>query len=284
MIQLQSLDNAASASQTSDFSHRDLIASLERGFRVLRAFDQDSVEMTPSDVARKTGMPRAATRRVLLTLCDLGYAITDGKHFRLTPKVLDLAHGYLAKTRIRQAIAPIMRDTVSAINDTCILAIRDGTDSIAVGCWNATSFGAVNVNLGLRVPLYVSTPGRLILADLPPRQFAEYLETVTLQKFTSHTVISKQSLIEQIAIIREQGYALGREEFELGVYALSVPVKSPAGRTLAALTAVGNVARVQSAESVEHRIAVLRATAVSLHRSLPDTPDFTADLQLSMDT
>jgi IclR family pca regulon transcriptional regulator len=261
--------------------HGDLISSLERGFRVLRVFDQNAVELTPSEVARQTGLPRAATRRVLLTLCDLGYAISDGKHFRLTPKVLDLAHGYLAKTRIRYLIDPVMRDTVSLINDSCVLAIRDGADSITIACYNSTSFGAINVNLGLRIPLYVSTPGRVLLANLSAPELADYLSSVTLEPFTNRTVTSKRALREQIVHIRDEGSAVGKEEFELGVYAVAVPLKTRSGKSVAAITCLGNVAKIQTQDAIDHRIKLLSQAAERLSQMLPDTADITTDLEFS---
>jgi IclR family pca regulon transcriptional regulator len=271
-----------SAKSPSKVKQRDLISSLERGFRVLRVFDHNSVQMTPSEVARKIDVPRAATRRVLLTLCELGYAISDGKHFRLTPKVLDLAHGYLAKTRVRDLLDPLLRETSTAINDSCVLAIRDGDDSITIACGNSSSFGAVSVSPGLRIPLFVSTPGRLLLASLPERGLSEYLAGVKLRRFTQRTVMSKAALHEQIDRIRAQGYALGREEFELGVYALAVPVKSAQGKTIAALGCIGNVAKLVTPDAIESRVTQLTKAAERMIRLLPDNPDFTADLQNSI--
>ena len=273
--------NTKSTKDPSKVKQRDLISSLERGFRVLRVFDQNSVQMTPSEVANKINVPRAATRRVLLTLCELGYAISDGKHFRLTPKVLDLAHGYLAKTRIRDLLDPLLRETTGAINDSCILAVRDGNESITIACSNSTSFGAVSVTPGLTIPLFVSTPGRLLLASLPERGLSEYLASVKLQRFTQRTVMSKGALHEQIERIRAQGYALGREEFELGVYALAVPVKSGPGTTVAALGCIGNVAKIATQEALESRVMLLKKAAERMTKLLPDSPDFTADLQNS---
>ena len=72
------------------------VQSLERGLAVIRAFGADDPELTLSDVARRTGLTRAAARRFLLTLTDLGYVRTDGKQFALTPRVLDLGYAFLS--------------------------------------------------------------------------------------------------------------------------------------------------------------------------------------------
>ena len=62
---------------------------------MIRAFGPEDPELTLSDVARRTGLTRAAARRFLLTLADLGYVRTDGKRFALTPRVLELGYAYL---------------------------------------------------------------------------------------------------------------------------------------------------------------------------------------------
>ena len=86
---------------SSEMESADFVASLARGLAVIRAFGHDAHEMTLTEVARRTGLTRATARRFLHTLARLGYAASaDGKHFRLTAKVLDLlkrAGGVTAK-------------------------------------------------------------------------------------------------------------------------------------------------------------------------------------------
>ena len=72
------------------------VQSLARGLSVIRAFDARTPEMTLSDVARSTGLTRAAARRFLLTLVDLGYVRFDGNMFKLAPRVLSLGYAYLS--------------------------------------------------------------------------------------------------------------------------------------------------------------------------------------------
>jgi IclR family pca regulon transcriptional regulator len=72
------------------------VQSLERGLAVIRAFDAAHPQRTLSEVARETGLTRAAARRFLLTLADLGYVRADARRFALTPRVLDLGYAYLS--------------------------------------------------------------------------------------------------------------------------------------------------------------------------------------------
>src|SRR4029453_2348582 len=82
------------------------VQSLERGLAVIRAFGAEDPELTLSDVARRTGLPRAAARRFSLTLTDLGYVRTDGKQFALTPRILELGYAYLSSLTLPEIAEP----------------------------------------------------------------------------------------------------------------------------------------------------------------------------------
>src|SRR4051794_9000950 len=94
---------------TPDDEHRgNFVQSLERGLAVIKAFDAENPELTLSDVARRTGLTRAATRRFLLTLVELGYVRTDGRLFALRPRVLELGYAYLSSLSLPEIALPHM--------------------------------------------------------------------------------------------------------------------------------------------------------------------------------
>ena len=72
----------------------DFVQSLQRGLAVIRAFDGESRTLTLGEVATATGLARAAARRFLLTLVDLGYVRVDARLFELSPRVLELGRAY----------------------------------------------------------------------------------------------------------------------------------------------------------------------------------------------
>ena len=66
------------------------VQSFARGLEVIRSFSADAPEQTLSEVAARSGLTRAGARRFLLTLQTLAYVEGDGKHYRLTPSILEL--------------------------------------------------------------------------------------------------------------------------------------------------------------------------------------------------
>ena len=114
---------------TSAAREPHFVRSLERGLAVIRVFGADRPELTLSQVAEACGLTRAAARRSLLTLADLGYVGTDGRHFRLTPRVLELGYAYLAGLTLPQLAGPHLRHLVEQTGSRPRCA-----------CWTATTW------------------------------------------------------------------------------------------------------------------------------------------------
>src|SRR3546814_9738043 len=70
------LESKASEEQGS----RHFVTALARGLAVIQAFDHTRPRMTLAQVAQVVNLPRAAARRSLLTLMDLGYVARSEEH------------------------------------------------------------------------------------------------------------------------------------------------------------------------------------------------------------
>ncbi len=83
----------------------DFIQSLQRGLLVINSFSRDHPSQTLSEVAERTGLTRATSRRILLTLTELGYVDQKGRAFALTPRVLDLGYSFLSSFHVVEIAA-----------------------------------------------------------------------------------------------------------------------------------------------------------------------------------
>src|SRR4051794_33761327 len=145
----------------------DFVQSLERGLAVIRAFDADRPELTLSDVARATGLPRAAARRFLLTLAELGYVRGDGGRFSLRPRVLELGYAYLSGLGLPEVAQPHMEALVARVNESCSMSGLDDTDVVYVVRVPTRRIMAITLAVGTRLPAYATSMGRVLLAALP---------------------------------------------------------------------------------------------------------------------
>src|ERR1700758_4396531 len=117
----------ATESRNSDF-----VQSLERGLAVIRAFDAEHRDLALSDVARSTGLTRAAARRFLLTLVKLGYVNYSQGRFSLRPRVLELGYAYLSSLSLPEVAQPHMEALVAQVNESCSISVLDETDIVYV--------------------------------------------------------------------------------------------------------------------------------------------------------
>src|SRR3954465_6633270 len=164
------------------------VQSLERGLAVIRAFDAEHPELTLSDVARATGLTRAAARRFLLTLTDLGYVRSDGRLFMLTARVLELGYAYLSALSLPEVAEPHLEALVAEVRESSSLSVLDGDDIVYVARVPTSRIMRVAINVGTRFPAYATSMGRVQLAGLPEAELDAYLERAELRRLTPHTL------------------------------------------------------------------------------------------------
>jgi IclR family pca regulon transcriptional regulator len=211
------------------------VQSLERGLAVIRAFDAQRPELTLSEVARLCDLTRAAARRFLLTLTDLGYVRTDGRLFRLTPRVLELGYAYLSSLSLPEVAAPHLERLVEEVHESSSMCVLDRDDVVYVARVPTARIMTVAINVGTRFPAYATSMGRVLLAALPPPALAEYLGRVELRRLAPRTVATADALGAELARVREQGYAIVDQELEEGLRSVAAPVRDRTGVVVAAI-------------------------------------------------
>ena len=220
------------------------VQSLARGLSVISAFGPDTPELSLSDVARATGLTRAAARRFLLTLVDLGHVRQDGKLFRLTPRVLTLGYAYLSSLSLPGIAEPHLEQLVREVHESSSMSVLDGHDIVYVARVPTSRIMTVAINVGTRFPAYATSMGRVLLAGLDAPALDEHLATLDLEQFTDRTVTSLGDLRARIDETRAQGYALVDQELEHGLRSIAAPVRNRHGKVVAAVNVSSHVSRV----------------------------------------
>ncbi|MCO8271461.1 helix-turn-helix domain-containing protein [Actinoplanes sp. TRM 88003] len=238
------------------------VQSLERGLAVIRAFDAEHAELTLSEVARICDLTRAAARRFLLTLADLGYVRTDGRLFSLTPRVLELGYAFLSSLSLPEVVAPHLERLVAQVHESSSLSILDGDDIVYVARVPTSRIMAVSINLGTRFPAYATSMGRVLLAALPPADLDAYLARAELTRLTAKTLTTPAALHTELTRVAAQGYAIIDQELEKGLRAIAAPIHDRAGAVAGAVNISVHAARA-TVEAMRRRLLppLLAATA-----------------------
>lgn len=225
------------------------VQSLERGLAVVRAFSAERPEMTLSEVARVTGLTRAAARRFLLTLVDLHYVHTDGRVFWLSPRVLELGHAYLSSLSLPEVAEPHLERLVAQVRESSSVSVLDGEDVIYVARVPVSRIMTVSINVGTRLPAHRTSMGRVLLAA----QGAQPDDPV---------------LREKLERVRRDGYALVDQELEEGLRSIAVPIHDRGGAVVAAMNLSTHAGRRTIDAMRRELLPPLRETAARIEADL----------------
>jgi IclR family pca regulon transcriptional regulator len=244
------------------------VQSLERGLAVIRAFGPEDPQLTLADVARRTNLTRAAARRFLLTLVDLGYVRFDGKHFALTPRVLDLGYAYLSSLSLPEIAEPHLERLAAEVRESSSVSVLDGDDIVYVGRVPTSRIMRVAINVGTRFPAYATSMGRVLLAALEPEQLDAYLQRAQIRPLTSKALATAEQLTQELDRIREQGYALVDQELEEGLRSVATPIRDRDGRVVAAVNVSAHASRASRERIRRDLLPPLLATAQRIEADL----------------
>ncbi|MFI8992823.1 IclR family transcriptional regulator C-terminal domain-containing protein [Streptomyces sp. NPDC053542] len=247
---------------------REFIESLARGLTVLTAFGAGRAELTLSAAAEATGLARATARRALITLEHLGYVASEGRTFRLTPRVLALGYPPLSRTSLPQIAAPHLAALAARVHDSASLAALDGDDIRYTARVATTRVMSVNITVGTRLPAYATALGRVMLAGLPPAERAARLARTEPRPLTPRTVTDPDALAALLDQVADQNYALVEEELEEGLRSIAVPVRSGTGEVVAAVNVAMHTVRRTAEECVTDVLPELRATVAGIEADL----------------
>jgi IclR family pca regulon transcriptional regulator len=253
-----------SLTRTSPAPGDSYVQSFARGLEVIRSFSAQSPRQTLTEVAGRTGLTRAGARRILLTLQTLGYVESDGKLFRLTPRILDLGFAYLSSLPIWNLAEPVMEALVDEVKESCSAAVLEGTDIIYVLRVPTHKIMSISLGVGSRLPAYCTSLGRMLLAALPPDQMMQVLQASDRAARTRYTVTDVNELAARITQVRKQGWSLVNQELEEGLVSMAAPIIDRTGQTVAALNISGQANRSSAKVMQETMLPKLLSAAQAI--------------------
>jgi IclR family pca regulon transcriptional regulator len=243
---------------------RDLIVGLGRGLKVIEAFDDDHARMTLAEVCARTGIPRTANRRHLLSLCHFGYALTDGKLFWLAPRVLRLGQSYLGSARLPRLVQPFIQRLSITTGETVNVSVLDGHEVVYIARSNSPRVVSIGFHAGARVPAHTVTPSVVILSTLSDTALMQWVSEHEFSNFTPHTVMDAAGFVERVHAARQQGYWITEQMLNMGLAGVAVTLKDRHGKAVGALSITFQVAVWPHAAIVEKLVPALIDVAQTL--------------------
>jgi DNA-binding IclR family transcriptional regulator len=242
--------------------------SVSRAFRLLAFVAEGGSTANLSDVARQVDINRITATRLLLSLEEEGMLerLPQGGH-RIGMRFLSLAASTLAHDDMighgRRLLALLSKE----LQWSSYLVVPDGAYIVYVLRETPQTPLVSNIRPGSRLPAYLMTPGRVLMAQQPPESWRVMLEAA------SHNAHGKKiSFAELEAMLREdrvRGCAWSFGGFEQGIDACAAPVFDANGQAVAAISVAGPDHRFDEHPEFKDTVEeAVKATAAQLSRLL----------------
>ena len=242
----------------------DWIAGLEKGLRIIEAFNDAHPRLSPSTAARRTSITRTAARRYLRTLHHLGYLESDGKLYWLTPRVLRLGWSYFDSARVTRAVQPYLQRISVALGGATYFIVFDEDEVVFVARDGSSLVKNVGFVLGARVSASLSSAGIVLLSCRTHKEVERWLRGRKFVPYTPFTAITPDAVRKYIDAARENGYAVLEQQLEMKVRGIAVPVRNREGDILGAISVSLPMGNETKDHAVARALPVLREAEYAL--------------------
>ena len=222
------------------------VQSLSRAIAILRIFSLEDPELGVTEISRRVGLHKSTTFRLLSTLIAEGLVAQNPAtgQYRLGIGLVELAGRVQVFTGIRQAARRYIQALAQEQGGTVNLAVLEG--GMSLNLEQAVPRGYLVNNygwVGRRTPLHATSTGKVLLSGLTHPEFAATIE-LPLESFTPNTITDPEVLQDELLNIGIAGYAIGHEEYEIGLNAVAAPIRNSKGSVVAALSVSGPAYRL----------------------------------------
>ncbi|WP_330296993.1 IclR family transcriptional regulator [Streptomyces sp. NBC_00503] len=198
-------------------------SALEKTLRITEALTAFGGPHRLAELAAAAGVPKSSTYRILASLVEQGYAVTDGDgNYGIGLRLRTLASQISADRP--EGIVELLEFLQKCTGQAVHLALRSGN---ALTCIRKVESGRpvrTSSRVGMRIPLHATAIGKAVLAHLPPQEVEGIVRATGMPALTRHTLTGRVRLAEELAAVRVRGYAVDDEESELSVRCLGAAV------------------------------------------------------------
>ncbi len=218
-----------------------IVPAVEKAIQILMCFRDGQEEYGPAELGRILNANRSTIFHILRTLERYGVLQRDEstKKFRLGYALVDLGNVVLRRMDLRSIAKPIMQGLMDDTGETVLLTILDGQTVLVIDVVESSRRVRTTSSVGTRLPVSATADGKILLAWREEGNIDTVLANSTLRGFTEASITDPQAFREELARVRERGYAIDDQEYSSGVRGVSAPVRDFRGEVVAAMTLAG---------------------------------------------
>lgn len=264
------------------------VQSVDRALTILELLAADG-RLGVSEIAALLDVHKSTASRLLATLEAHGLAeqLPDRGRYQLGVGVLRLAGATRSRMDVVQESRAVTAELAARVGETVNVVILSGRETLYLDQVSGPSALQIHNWVGRRNPIHATANGRVLLAHVSAAERDSIIAAATgadgdLSRLTEHTLVDPGALLGDLETVRQRGYAVARDELEVGLTAVAAPVRGATGEVIASLSVSGPTFRIDdrlaavAAEVVQAGLAVSRRMGWSAPPTAADHAGVTA--------
>jgi DNA-binding IclR family transcriptional regulator len=216
-----------------------LIPNVARSLKILEFLANEENKAGIAQIASHFDLPKNSVFRIIKTLEHYGYIEETDRKYKTTPRLLYLGYASMRNVGFIENSLDIMHLLRDEVNETVMLGTLLGKQIVIIDQLPSFHYIKFTTEIGKRVTVHASAPGKAILAYLPEPEQMALLNQIQFTRYTDHTIPSKSDMIEEIKTVRDRGYAIDDGEETPECHCIGSPILDHRGFPIASLWTVG---------------------------------------------
>lgn len=205
---------------------KKIIKSVIKAFDVIDYMALSDKELGVTEISEALNYGVSATYHLLNTLkeCNIIEQDETTKKFKLGLKLWQIGMRAYGQNDISITLKPYLKKLKELTGETSNLTVLDNNQIVYIAQEESNRLLKMFTKLGVSAPLHCTGSGKILLAYQPETRQEHIINSIELIKYTNKTITDKDRLIEELDLIKKQGYGLDDEEREIGVSCIGAPV------------------------------------------------------------
>ncbi len=248
------------------------INSVLKAIDILQVFSSDEPVLSLAEISRRLGYPKSTVHTLINTLESRGFIERGaGNNYALGSALIPMTQAVRVNVHLRDRAAPLLRELGDYCRESVYLTVLDGNRCLYIYAIESSHRLLARTAIGDRVHLHCTSTGKAILAFLSPEEVQRIVAQAGLPAFTEHTLTTLDRLLPELEESRRRGYALDREEHELGTFCVGSPIFDEQGQVIGSCSISGPDPAIVAARLPDFSAAV-RYTAQEVSRRMGFVP------------
>ena len=251
------------------------VQSVERTLDILESLVEFGSEVGLVEISQAVTLPLATVHRLLGTLIRRGYVKQNrqNRKYSLGFRALQMGNDMRQRFSLRLEARPFLHRLMERTGESANLAVLDDGEVVYIDQAQSSKILRMFTQLGNRLPAHSTGSGKVMLAFGAPEVADGVLRRYGMPRRTPNTITDPLRFREELARVRDVGYAVDDEEHEEGVRCLAVPVRDGSGQVVASLSVSGPATRLN-----DQQVQAFTAEVVDCGRQLSARLGYVADV------